>query len=164
MDKKKSQLFNFSHEVIPAMFHSQTNEFMKYLERDGTNFLKFWWDHVGSQLPVEKHSSFEGMDFKITPLDDKKKMTLITLPKPRDDGDVYFMGLISQPEKRFAWVKLPTQRALALLYRTDPKFPRGTELGDLTPRGLFVSLGAGPEPDADKFTAIVLRLSNPQAS
>jgi hypothetical protein len=166
MDKKKSQLYNFTHEALPIVFHSQTDEFMKYLEQDGLDFLKFWWDHVGIQLQVqlklkeEELAPFEGVDFKIIPINEKKKVTIITFPPPRENDEIFYVGLISSPEKRFAWVKLPTQRALALVYRPLPSFPRQTEIGDLTPRGIFVPMGAGPEPDLEKFTAIVMRIAN----
>jgi hypothetical protein len=159
MDKKKSQSYNFSIEALPVVFHSQTNDFMKYLERDGVDFLKFWWDRVGTELPPENHSSFEGTRYKIIPIDEKKNVVILTLPPPVDFCEMYYIGLIAQPEKRFAWVKLPTQRAIGLFNRPKPEFPRGTEIGDLTPRGIFVSLGAGPEPDEDAFTSIILRMA-----
>jgi hypothetical protein len=160
MYKDKSQLYNFAHEALPIVFHSQTDDFMKYLEQDGLNFLKFWWDHVGIQLKQPEDTPLEGVSFTITPINEKKKVVIITLPKPSEDDDIFFIGLISSPEKRFAWVKLPTQRALALVYRPHPDFPRQTEIGDLTPRGIFVPLGAGPEADLEKFTAIVMRIAN----
>ena len=83
------------------------------------------------------HSSFEGASYKIIPINEKKKVVILTLPPPVDFCEMYYIGLIAQPEKRFAWVKLPTQRAIGLFQRPKPDFPRGTEIGDLTPRGIF---------------------------
>jgi hypothetical protein len=162
MDKKKSQAHNFAFEALPTLFHAQTDDFMKYLERDGINFIKFWWDNVGSQLPPEMQSTFDCVEFKIIPINEKKKLSIITLPPPIDDCEMYYLGFISQPEKRFAWVRLPLQRAIGLARRSRLDFPRGTEIGDLTPRGLFVSLGAGPEPDLDAFTSIMLKYAKPE--
>jgi len=54
MDKKKSLQYNFAFEAIPIIFHSQTTEFMRLLEKDGVEFLKFWWNHVGDQVEESK--------------------------------------------------------------------------------------------------------------
>ena len=164
MDRKKSQQFNFAFEAAPVMFLTQTSQFMKFLEKDGLTFLKFWWDHVGSQLPNEMLRPFDGMHFKITPVDKDTQIVLITLPAPREDGEMYYLGMIARPERRFAWVRIPNVRALGLVRRPKPDFPNGTEIGDLTPRAIFVPKGAGPEPDEDKFMQIVTRLSQKQSS
>ena len=66
---------------------------------------------------------------------------------------MYFLGLIRNPERKFGWVRLPSTRVIGLVRRDKDNFPSGTELGDLTPRGIFVSLGEGPGTDAGSFQA-----------
>ena len=149
MDNKKSQHYNFCYDAIPIMFHSQTSEFMKYLQRDGLKFLEFWWNYVGKQLPVEKLVPFEGIEYEVTSLSPKEKMVIIKLPPPKEEDEMYYMGLYSKPERRFAWVKFPSTRVICLVRRS--RFPYGTEIGDLTPRTIFVTQGAGAEPTQEAF-------------
>ena len=162
MDKKKSQLFNYSYEALPIMFHSQTQEFMKYLERDGLAFLEFWWRHVGENLPFEQNSAFEGAAYETFALNEKTDITIITLPKPREEGEMYFLGMIRNPEKRFGWVRLPSTRVIGRVKKSKDDYKSGTELGDVTPRAIFVSLGEGPEPNKEAFKKMVMELARPK--
>jgi hypothetical protein len=157
MDQKKSQQYNFIHESIPIMFHSQNSDFMLYLKRDGLKFLRFWWDAIGQRLPYEKLSDFKGMEYEFIEADALTQVVIITLPEPHEEGEGYYLGLISKPEKRFAWLKLPTTRVIALLRKEGEDYPHSTEIGDLTPSGKFVTQGRGPYPDIERFTEIVMK-------
>ena len=157
MDKSKSQHYNFCYEALPALFHSQTDRFMEMLEKDGIKFLKFWWDYVAEQIPEDKKSSFEGMDFKIEKVGKATKMVVLTLPTPTKEGELYFAALIANPERNFAWLRLPNRRLVCLARRAkDDDFENGTELGDLTPRMIFVPIGPGPVPTLEEFSKIAL--------
>ncbi len=163
MDKKKSQHYNFCYDVMPALFHSQTDEFMKYIERDGINFLEFWWKHVGSQLPAEMLVPFSGMKFTIEERSPKTSIVFVSLPPPRQEGEMFFLALVRNPERRFAWLRLPSTRMVGLVKRSKDQFESGTELGDLTPRAIFVSLGSGPEPSLEAFKQKVFELTRSKA-
>lgn len=160
VDRRKSQRYNFEYEAIPTMFHSQSMDFVHHLGRDGLKFLRFWWEYVGDRLPEEMRSSFSGMDYKIIKVDEQTPLVILTLPEPKEDGEAYFMALIGRPERRFAWVRLPTARVIALLRRSGEEFIKGTEIGDITVRGHFVSLGAGPSPNADSFTKVAVNIAS----
>jgi len=160
MDLKKSQHLNYSFEAIPVIFHSQTKDFEKYIEGDGMKFLEFWWNHVGERLTFDKLTPFTNVSYEKLKLNEKTKIYFICLPHPRDEGEMYFLGLIRNPERRFGWVRLPSTRAIGLVRRAKDDFPSGTEMGDLTPRGLFVSLGEGPEPTQAAFKNAVIELAN----
>jgi len=162
MDKKKSQQYNYCHEALPIMFHSQTTDFVKYLERDGLAFLEFWWKHVGEHLPFELTAPFEGVSYETFALNEKTSITIITLPKPREEGEMYFLGMIRNPEKRFGWVRLPSTRVIGLVRKSKDDFKTGTELGDVTPRAIFVSLGEGPEPNKEAFKKMVMEFARPK--
>jgi hypothetical protein len=162
MDKKKSQHYNFCYEVIPSLFHVQTSEFMKYIERDGLKFLEFWWNHVGGQLPFDKLVPFTSMNYELFELKPNTKIVFLTMPPPQEAGEMFFLALIANPEKRFAWVRLPTTRILVLVKRPKDQYPEGAEMGDLTPRGIFVSLGKGSAPSMGTFKKTVLDLLEPK--
>lgn len=156
MDRKKSQSYNFCFEALPAIFHSQTKDFFKYIDRDGLKFIQFWWNHVATRLPEEMLIPFVNASIELLTVGEKTRVVVLGLPHPRSDGDVYYAGLIRNPERRFAWVRLPTTRIIALVRRSKEEFATGTEIGDITPRGSFVSLGEGPEPTKDKFKEALL--------
>lgn len=162
MDSKKSQAINFAFEVMPMMFHSQTSDFITYLTRDGLEFLQFWWNYIGNQLEEGQLCSFEGMDYDIFDMDNKDTMIIITMPAPHDNGEAYFLLLTAKPEKHFAWVRLPTTRVLALVRNEVPENPNGTELADITPRGRYVRLRKGPDPNIENMTRIGMELLKPQ--
>jgi hypothetical protein len=164
MDVKKSQAINFAFEVVPVMFHSQTTDFITYLKRDGLQFLEFWWNYIGNQLEDGQQCSFEGMDYKLVDLDGHNTMIIITLPPPHDEGEAHYLLLVAKPEKRFAWVRLPSTRALALINKPTPEDPQATELGEITPRGLYVRIRKGPAPNIQNMTNLAMELVKPQAT
>ena len=153
MDKKKSQHYNFCYDVMPALFHSQTKDFMKYIERDGLKFLEFWWNHIGNQLAADKLTPFTSTSYEIVDLDMKPptKIIFIALPPPQENGEMYFLALVRKPERKFGWVRLPSTRILAQAKQSKDRFESGTEFGDLTPRGTFVSVGEGSGTSFSEF-------------
>jgi len=161
MDRNKNQGINFSYEVIPVMFHSQTTDFLTFIERDGLKFLEFWWNYIGDQLPDDMLCSFTGMDFSLIKMDEDQQVVMITLPLPNADGEIYYLALYAKPERRFGWVKLPNTRVIAMVKKSTPDFPQGTEIGDITPRGRYVPIHAGPPPTFENMTAVVNKLLQP---
>ncbi len=160
MDKNKSQHWNFTHETIPIMWHKQNDSFLKYLDKDGVKFLRFWWKHLVDNMGVLVPSSPEGLGFhlKETPDKDGKpiKMVSITLPEPTMDGEVYYMFLVKKPKKKtiadFMLLRLPTTFVISL--QRDGVNPDGTIktiMYELTPLGRNVRIGPGVEPILDTF-------------
>ncbi len=155
MDKKKSQNWNFTFEALPILFHSQTNEFIKFIRKDGVKFLQFWWNHVGDKLPEEKRMTPTSMAVELEEIDKNTQLVFITLPSPREDGDAYFVACLAKPEKRFSIVRLPNSR-MFVLYRDDKvDQPHRTNFGELTPRARFRPLGVGLNPTKQDFKRIV---------
>jgi hypothetical protein len=161
MDSKKSQAINFAYEVVPVMFHSQTTDFITYIKRDGLKFLEFWWNYIGEQLEKGQECTFEGMDYKLVDLDGKNTMIIVTMPQPRDPGEALYLILVAKPERRFAWVRLPSTHVLALISRPTEDDPLATELGEITPRGIYVRIRKGPVPNIQTMTNIGMELVKP---
>ncbi len=164
MEKKRSLQYNFALDAMPILFHSQTAQFVKLLERDGMKFLTFWWNHVGDRLPEEKRVSPAGLHFDIETLEKNTKLVIITLPTPKEDMDPYFIGFVARPEKRLLWVKLPTSEGYALLRDDGVKELDKTNFGYLTPNGLFRPKGIGLKATKQDFTRhIKKRISEKKA-
>lgn len=155
MNKNKSLQFNFGMEAMPVLFHSQTTQFLKYLDKDGVKFLQFWWNHVGDQLAEEKRVSPAGLAFEVEPIDKKTKMVIITLPTPKEDRDPYFLGFIARPERRLLWVRLPTTEGYALIRDDGVDQTHKTSLGYLTPHGIFRPRGVGLNPTKADFKRVI---------
>lgn len=158
MDKNKSQHYNFCHEALPTLFHSQTKGFLEYLERDGLKFLKFWWDHVGERLDDSKCSSFAGAQYEIREIPEKKsRVVLVRLPTPTSNYEFYMMALVQTPEKRLPMVRLPNTRVFALEKVPTEMSESGTMFVEVTPRCRMLRIKEGPKPSMQTFYNTVLK-------
>jgi hypothetical protein len=151
VDKKLSQHMNFANEALPILFHSQYIDFMQYLEKDRTKFLEFWWKHVGDQLDKSLCKPANGLNFKITDIDQKRKIVLITLPTPLQEGEAYFLACVKLPDKHVPFVNFRSTRVISLYRSMDESGLACTQMVYLTPQGRIVPIGTGPRPEADLF-------------
>ncbi len=156
MDKKRSQHFNFTFESLPLIFHSNPDDFFKYIEKDGQKFFEFWWDHMGVRLGDEIAKDFPGMEYEIREVPEKKSsIALLTLPKPKNFYEVYLMAMVRVPKKRF-FIRLPNTRVFALEYVPEEQSSTGTFFGEITPRARYVRMVEGPKVDLEAFYEKVL--------
>lgn len=167
MDNRKSQHYNYTHETIPLLWHGQSEDFLKYLDKDGTVFLRFWWKHLSDNLGITILSDSAGLAFQVKEMTDKEgksiKIVLLTLPKPEVIGEVYYMVLAKFPKKRTIFdafmASLPTTRVIALqLEKLDAEGNPVTGLYELTRRARSVRIGSGCEPVLDVFYKDCLKL------
>ncbi len=156
MDKKKSQHFNYTFESLPNIFHSQTKEFFNYLEKDGTEFLEFWWNHMGVRLGMDESDPFENVSYMLKEIPEKKsRMALLTLPEPKKFLECYFMAFLEEPVKRLP-VRLPNTRIFVLEYVPINSSPTGTLYGEITRHIRYVRYGEGSAPNINDFYQKVL--------
>jgi hypothetical protein len=158
MPSKQNQHYLFSYRALPALFHSQTQDFFKYLKKDRTKFLLFWWEHViHAHYLHDKsmHVAPDGLNFEIRTYKDGREIALIILPTPKASSEAYFLGLVPPPLKKnfFPWKNLA--RVFSLELRVGKSGSRDTLLGEWTPRGNHVVIGDGPKPDIDDFFKVV---------
>jgi hypothetical protein len=158
VDKKKNQQFNYSHEALPVMFHSQYDGFMQYLERDRTRFLEFWWKHIGDQLDKSLCKSPKGLNYQVRDYEGGKRIVLITMPQPEQIGDTYFMAGIKLPVKRVPLIKIPSTRVIVMDKSVDDAGRDCTWMSYVTPQVRIVPIGYGPEPDLEMFVSEVRKI------
>jgi hypothetical protein len=151
MDKNRSVHFNFSFETLPVIFHSQVDDFFKYLDRDGLKFLEYWWDHMSLRVDDDKNEGFEGTSFEVREVPEKKaRVVLVTLPKPKHFYEVYYIACVKTPKMRFP--PIPNTHVFVLEYVPKERSASGTFFGEITPRTRFLRLCEGPEiVDLDTF-------------
>lgn len=155
---KPSQHEMFAYEVIPLLFHHQTTDFFGYLEKDGTKFLKFWWDRAGVNLDESLRSSSEGIDFDVRTLFDGRKVVLLTLPAPKKSPEAYFLVMVDHPEKKsiFSWRNLA--RVFALSRSVDEHGTPNTKIAELTKTARYVEVKKGPQPSLNLFYKAVCEM------
>jgi hypothetical protein len=155
---KQSQQCQYAYEALHTLFFHQTKEFLFYIDRDGNDFLKFWWDHTATNYPEEQRRSSAGLDFKEYKLDDGRVLFLIELPAARAEPEPYYLALVSPPVKRslFSWQNLP--RIFALEYKVDKNGTPGTVIGEWTYRGNHILVGKGTNLSPTTFYKAVLKI------
>jgi hypothetical protein len=117
---QQSQQKDFANQALPDLFHHTPAEFMFLLERDGTKFLRFYWDQVGKKLAQEQQISPFGLNFEIRQPLRSGKIALITLPKPHLEGEAYIEALIFRPYRVTTFLRVSdTTKVIALEYDFD---------------------------------------------
>lgn len=130
---KKTQSYRFAFEAINTLYQRNTPDFDKFLERDGIKFLKFWWDKCGLDVPEEERREAKGLAFTHRTLEDGRKVTLITCPKPVAAPEAYFLALIPKPLKHNYFLTWKNKtRFISLEYATDENDQPTTQLGEWT--------------------------------
>ena len=151
MAEKQSQHQKYSLEVIPLLFHHETQKFMSMLQRDGVKFLEFWWNRAGLEVDETQRSSVEGIQFEIKTYSDGREIVIIKMPGPRKGGEAYFLGMVTRPLKRsiFSWKNLA--RVFVLTRDNVENADRQTMLAELTRSARYVTIGKGPRPTQKAF-------------
>ena len=157
MPLKANQHQNFSYEVLPLLFHSETAKFFPLLRRDGVNFLKFWWDRAGVNLDPSLRVSSDGMDFEIKQSNDGRDVVLVKLPSPKQAPEAYYLALVNRPNKRslLSWRNLARVFALSRAADLDSSGVQNTTLIELTRTARYVTIGKGPRPNLSGFYKVV---------
>lgn len=156
MEKNKSLSWNYAFEAIPMLFHRTTDSFMRYLDKDGKEFLTFYWNHVGDRLDEEKRVPSAGLGFSIDQVDKNTRLVIITLPSPKEDGDAYFLALVARPERRFFFVRMPNTEAYVLIRDDKSDLENKTAFGYISPRTIYREMGRGLNPNKADFKRIVM--------
>ncbi|HMN13833.1 MAG TPA: hypothetical protein PKD55_16085 [Bellilinea sp.] len=158
MDKTKSQSYNFGHEALPILFHTETKQFVKFMMEDPNRFLKFWWDHIGERLEDNKLVPFTNLDSEVKEVPERKsKIIWVRFPSPRDYQEFFMMAFVQKPEFNMI-VRWPSTRAFALVKVPISESPTGTFIYELTPRARAVPVKPGPQVSKEAFLQTVRSL------
>lgn len=154
MKQTKNHLQTFVYEAMPILFHNQTQDFIDFLNRDGMDFLLFWWDKIGEKYDESERMDYKGLAYDIKELENSTTIVLMTLPaqvKP----EVYFMALFQPKQKKtfFKWENFP--RVFCLVHDINQDRDTATTLIEVTPRGKRVPVGPGPLPSLNAFYTAV---------
>ncbi len=153
----RDQQTDFVSQAITDLFHTSPDEFLFLLNRDGTKFLRFYWDQVGKRLPSTQLVPPFGMNYDIRTPWRGATVALITLPKPKKETEAYFVALVYRPNRVTPIFRISdTTMVVALEYRTDSMGNDSTLLVEWTRRFERELLNLNPEPTLDTFYEAVL--------
>ncbi len=153
----RDQQTDFVSQALTDLFHSSPEQFLFLLNRDGTKFLRFYWDQVGKRLPSSQLVTAFGLNYDIRNPRRNTTVGLITLPKPKREPEAYFTALIYRPNRVTPIFRISdTTKVLALEYQSDDMDNESTLLVEWTRRLERDPLNVSPEPDLDAFYDAVL--------
>jgi len=151
MDKTKSQAYNYGHEALPVLFHTEAKQFIKFVSEDPNRFLKFWWNHVGERLDDEKVSPYSSLDSEVKDVPEKKsKIVWVRLPQPKEDYEFYMMAFVKKPDFNMI-VRWPSTRVFGLAKVPRSVSETGTFIYELTPRARTVPVKTGTQVSKEAF-------------
>jgi len=154
MKQTKSHLQTFVFEAMSILFHNQTQDFIDFLNRDGMNFLQFWWDKIGEKFDESERMESKGLAYDIKELENGATIVLLTLPS-QAKPEVYFMALF-QPKQKKTFLKWENfARVFCLVHDINQDRDTGPMLIEVTPRGKRVPIGPGPVPSLNAFYTAV---------
>jgi hypothetical protein len=147
----------FTTQVLPDLFHHSPEEFINLLASKGNDFLKFYWDIAAKNAIPETNPSLFGLNYDIRTFLKETTICLITLPKPAEEREAYFVALIYRPYRRTPFLGISdTTKVIAL--DLDSTQTNGTFLREWDKHLLPDRLGAGPAPRLEDFYQTVCQL------
>ncbi len=153
----RDQQTDFVSQALTDLFHTSPEEFLFLLNRDGTKFLRFYWDQVGKRLPSSQLVTPFGLNYDIRHPKQNSSVGLITLPKPKREPEAYFVALVYRPYRVTPIFRISdTTMVIALEYRTDAMGNDSTLLVEWTRRFERESLSLSPQPTLDAFYEAIL--------
>ena len=111
-----SQAHVFAHQALPILTFTNPAKVMAVLSgADGKRFLQDAWDNAAKGCQQSDCRSAEGLSYTINPTGTTGVVAVVTLPKPQEVGEAYFVGLFARfktPENPrlddLAWVRIFT--------------------------------------------------------
>jgi hypothetical protein len=153
-----SQQLEFVRRVLPELFHATPEQFLRYLERDGTKFLRFYWEQAGKKLSAGQLSPVFGLNYEIRRPAQREGVALIRLPEPRVSGEAYFAALVYRPARVTPFLRISdTTLVITLEQVLDEQGLVGTLLVETTRRLERLELDPGPEPRLEEFFQVILK-------
>jgi len=159
MGSDKTQQMVFVSEVLPSLFHDTPEQFIRLLARDGTKFLRFYWDEAGKRLEESKRISSFGLNYDLRKPGKNIGVVLVTLPKPQAESEAYFVALIYRPYRVTPILRISDiTKVVALEYVLNPEGETDRLLVEWTRKLTREEISKGPEPVLNEFYTTICDL------
>jgi hypothetical protein len=146
----------FVNKALTELFMVTPESFNQFLERDGTRFLRFYWDKAGEKLPQEQKADPFGLNYEVRRPRRFTTVYLIRLPRPRVPGESYYVALVYRPLRRVLFVSDTSTVFNLEAMEPESEKPRAA-LIQWTPRLQRIRLKSGVRPDLNAFYEEVLK-------
>lgn len=156
---EKTQAMQFASVALPELFHTSPEQFITYLTRDGNRFLRFYWEQAAKIIREMPGASSFGLNYEIRRPFKKRDtvVVLVTLPKPKVQGETYYLGLVYRPHRVTPFLRISdTTSVLALELDQPLSGEPSTLLVEWTRRLVRDKIGQGPAPDLAEFFKVVI--------
>lgn len=154
----KTQQLEFVSQVLPSLFHDTPTQFIQFLARDGTKFLKFFWDEAGKHLGNGLAEASFGLNYDLRRPNGGTTLALVTLPPPQVPGEAFFSALVFRPY-RVSLFRPSDPTQVFSLDAPDLGDPDCSPvLAEWTRREGRREIGPGPQPFLEEFYQAVLKL------
>lgn len=154
----KNQQTDYVSQALTDLFHTSPEQFLFLLGRDGTKFLRFYWDQVGKKLPSDQLVEPFGLNYDIRNPSRNTTVGIITLPRPQRESEAFYAALVYRPNRITPIFRISdTTTVLSLEYWLDAQGKDSTLLVEWTRRLERESLNVSPEPNRDAFYEAVLQ-------
>jgi len=148
----ETQQIDYATQALPDLFHTSPEEFLYLLKRDGTKFLRFYWNEVGKKLNLKQLIPPFGLNFDIRKPRPNLSVALIMLPKPVVDGEAFFVGLTYRPTRRHLFFGVSdTTKVIALEHWLDENGEERTVMAEYTRNLQRQTIKTGLEPSLEVF-------------
>ena len=148
----ESLQIDYATQALPDLFHASPEEFLYLLKRDGTKFLRFYWNEVGKKLNLKQLVPPFGLNYDIRKPRPGLSVALITLPKPGIDGEAYYVALSYRPNRRtFFFGVSDTTKVIALEHWSDETGRENNHLVEYNRRLQRETLETGLDPTLEVF-------------
>jgi hypothetical protein len=155
----ETQQIDYATQALPDLFHASPEQFLFLLGRDGTKFLRFYWNEVGKKLNLQQLLPPFGMNFDIRKPHAGLSLALITLPKPQHEGEAYYIALIYRPSRRTLIFGLSdTTKVIGLEHWLDETGNERTVMAEYTRRLQREPIKSGLQPSLESFYKAILEL------
>ena len=91
--------YTLAHQLIPSLFFSNPNEFMNQLEIQHEKILYDFTNPARHKIPLDNSIKNKKLHYKKIN-NDKYRMIIIKLPKPRKSPHAYYVAAVENKKKR----------------------------------------------------------------
>lgn len=154
-----TQQMEFATKVLPSLFHDTPKDFLRFLNNDGNNFLRFYWELAGKNQQVSERKSPLGLNYDIRKPDSNTTIALVILPKPSLALETYFVALIFRPLRTtMFWGASDKTKVITLDLAINSEGSAFTQLRDWSKDLKGEVISNGPEPNLGNFYLTITEL------
>lgn len=159
MPANRSHPIVFSEDALPSVFHQTPVQFIYYLERDGTKFLHFYWQHVAKNYPETDRIDPYGLNYVINRPQKDVTFAIVIMPAPQNIGEPYLEAFVYRPRRVTPILRINDMTAVFMLVKDSDlsDFPK-TRIIERTRKGETIDRGEGPLPRVEEFYRVVIDL------